>query len=65
LTAARPCCARPARPLLQAALDALRLALHLAQGRALVGGVGFDLAALLAAGFKLHGEVFEGPRERG
>ena len=51
-------------PLLQAAIDALDLGLHLPEGRTSVGGFVLGLAALFAARFELGGEVFDGTRER-
>ena len=51
-------------PLLQAALDALGLGLHLLEGCALVGGVALGQAALFAARFQLRGELLDAAGER-
>ncbi len=53
------------RPLLQAALDPLRLALHLLQGRAQVGRIRLCQAALFGGGFKLRGQLVDGARQDG
>ncbi len=50
-------------PILQPALDALRLALHLLQGRAQVGGVGLRNAPLFAERLQLRRHFFDGPRQ--
>ena len=52
------------QPFLQAPLNALRFAFHLAQSRALVRGVRLCLTALLAARFKLRGQFFNRARQR-
>ena len=53
------------RPLLQAAIDALDLSVHLAERRALVGQLLLCLAALFAACFQLAIQFFNGMRQRG